>query len=112
MPEASGEYRFNPQAAKAAAAAKEKPIRDKDGTKQSGFVTAEENRPPRECGNCRWMEESPPCCTHEQVRSDPELKDRRLPDGNIAVALRDCCDMFQNTRWEGVPARLGEKDNS
>src|SRR5207245_1831180 len=25
-----------------------------DGTEVSGFVTAEENEPPRDCGHCKW----------------------------------------------------------
>jgi broad specificity phosphatase PhoE len=42
-----------------------------DGTKLSGFVTAEENRPPRDCGHCVW--EKHDTCTHPVVMVDCEV---------------------------------------
>jgi len=70
----------------------------KDGTNVSGFVTDEENRPPRECWNCRnYVSLSGlGACTHLLVRIDPKLADRRQFDGTVAVGERDCCDNFRN----------------
>lgn len=71
----------------------------KDGTAVSGFVTDEENRPPRECWNCRWFVRDVNklgSCLHPLVRIDPDLEDRRQADGTVAVGDRDCCDNFQN----------------
>lgn len=62
----------------------------KDGTKLSGFVTASENRPPRECGNCKWMANGH--CHHPQVILDPEVPG----DGPKPVDADDCCNNFQN----------------
>jgi len=69
-----------------------------DGTEVSGFVTDEENRPPRECWNCRWSRQFPSGleCAHPLVQIDPKLQTRKLEDGNIAVGERDCCNSFQN----------------
>jgi broad specificity phosphatase PhoE len=70
----------------------------KDGTEVSGFVTDEENRPPRECWNCRNFVSvnGLGACTHTLVLIDPKLADRRQADGNVAVGERDCCDNFRN----------------
>lgn len=70
----------------------------KDGTEASGFVTDEQNRPPRECWNCRWSRPSLAGleCSHPIVQIDPTLQDRKQDNGNIAVGERDCCDGFQN----------------
>lgn len=72
----------------------------KDGTKLSGFVTDIENRPPRECWNCRWFAHDVTgsgSCGHTLVRIDPDIADyRRQSDGRILVGDRDCCDNFQN----------------
>jgi broad specificity phosphatase PhoE len=72
----------------------------KDGTIVSGFVTDEENRPPRECWNCRNFQRDPQTylgeCTHILVRIDPELQSRKQTNDTIAVSDKDCCDNFRN----------------
>lgn len=71
----------------------------KDGTPLAGFVTDEENAPPRECWNCRNFGKELSglgYCTHSIVRLDPKLQDRKNADGTIAVGERDCCDFFRN----------------
>ena len=81
---------------------KRQPVRNpyKDGTRVAGFVTEEENHPPRECWNCRYSQRDVQTdllgCGNLLVRIDPELKDRRQNDGTVAVGDRDCCDFFQN----------------
>lgn len=70
-----------------------------DGTALSGFVTAEDNLPPRECWHCRWSQKgigSVLGCWHPLVQIDPQLQDRKQEDGSIAVGDRDCCNEFQN----------------
>ena len=69
-----------------------------DGTEVSGFVTDEQNRPPRECWNCRWARQFPAGleCANPLVQIDPQLQDRKQDNGNIAVGERDCCNSFQN----------------
>lgn len=70
----------------------------KDGTALAGFVTDEENRPPRECWNCRNFNRDVigGYCNHSIVKIDPELQERKRDDGNITVDDRDCCDNFRN----------------
>lgn len=71
----------------------------KDGTAISGFVTDEDNRPPRECWNCRWFVRDVNHlggCTHPLVQIDPVLQSKKQNDGTIGVGDRDCCDSFQN----------------
>lgn len=65
----------------------------KDGTELSGFVTAAENRPPRECGNCKWFDGG---CHHGLVKLDPDVPKNR--DGTGKVDADECCDNFQNRR--------------
>lgn len=69
----------------------------KDGTAKSGFVTAEDNRPPRQCDHCRWMGEG--SCTNPEVAADDEIgkKYKRVRNklGNWNVEPEDCCDHFQ-----------------
>ena len=75
------------------------PIPLKDGTSTSGFVTDEENHPPRECWNCRNFVrnvDSLGGCTHIVVRFDPKLQDRKQADNTIAIGDRDCCDNFRS----------------
>ena len=67
--------------------------RYQDGTKVSGFVTAAENKPPRECGNCKWMKPKDHC-THPVVMADDEVL--KHYDGTGAVDGDDCCNYFQN----------------
>lgn len=71
----------------------ERPL--KDGTKRSGFVTAKENRPPRECGNCRWFTPGQDACHHPEVIQDPEVE--HYEDGRGKVDADDCCDNMQST---------------
>lgn len=81
---------------------KRQPVRNpyKDGTRVAGFVTDEENKPPRECWNCRYASKDTQTgllgCGNLLVRIDPELKDQRQNDGTVSVGERDCCDMFRN----------------
>jgi broad specificity phosphatase PhoE len=69
-----------------------------DGTHISGFVTANDNVPPRECGNCKWMVGS--ACHHPVVTSDDELGlfygRKRDKAGYWVVDWDDCCNSFQN----------------
>jgi len=77
----------------------EAPFPEKDGTPLSGFVTDEQNRPPRECWNCRnYVKDisGMGACTHPLVTIDPLLKDRKQADGTVAVGELDCCDNFRN----------------
>lgn len=75
--------------------AKRKTNAPKDGTKLSGYVTAEENRPPRECGNCKWygMVEQDHC-SHPLVMIDPEVHGEHGKPKEVGED--DCCDNFQN----------------
>lgn len=69
----------------------------KDGTETSGFVTAAENPPPRECWHCRnySVRSGLGSCDHILVQIDPKLQDRKQVDGTIAVGERDCCDNYR-----------------
>lgn len=70
----------------------------KDGTFVSGFVTVRDNRPPRECGNCRWMDVDH--CDNPIVTADDELGIiyglARNSKGKWGVPANACCDSFQN----------------
>lgn len=66
----------------------------KDGTSLSGFVTEKDNKPPRECGNCKWMKAE--ACTHPLVMIDPEVKG--VSGKPKPVDSDDCCDNFQNKK--------------
>lgn len=78
--------------------AKEDVGQPNDGTHVSGFVTAEDNKPPRECGNCKWMPDS--ACHHPVVTADDELTimygKKRNAAGLWLVDSDDCCNNFQN----------------
>lgn len=71
-----------------------------DGTAISGFVTTEDNKPPRECGNCKWMEKPDGHCDNPIVTADDEIGFRynlkRNRDGKWIVPKDACCDNFQN----------------
>lgn len=67
-----------------------------DGTRLSGFVTAKENRPPRDCGHCLWMVDSG--CSHPVVRIDPQVRNRLLANGNVKVDSDDCCNNYQHKK--------------
>ena len=64
-----------------------------DGTKVSGYVTAEENKPPRQCNNCKWYRRGDQC-THPVVIADKEVP--KLDNGNAAIQDDGCCNNFQN----------------
>lgn len=70
-----------------------------DGTALSGFVTKEENPPPRSCWNCRNFQRDPQTylgeCTHILVRIDPQLQKRKQTNGTIAVGDEDCCNNYR-----------------
>lgn len=77
----------------------EAPSLFKQGTKLAGFVTAEQNIPPRECWNCRFFSRDTlglGGCSHPLVTIDPQLVDRRQNDNTVSVGDRDCCDGFMN----------------
>ncbi len=69
------------------------------GTKQSGFAEGG----PFSCMDCVHRTphskdakgEEVDSCKHPKVCSDPELKDRLLPDGMIRVGYDDCCNFVQ-----------------
>jgi broad specificity phosphatase PhoE len=69
-----------------------------DGTSISGFVTAEDNKPPRECGNCKWMDRDH--CENPLVAADDEIgfryNLRRNSEGEWIVPKDACCNAFQN----------------
>ena len=71
----------------------------KDGTALTGFVTANQNHPPRDCWNCNAFVRDVNglgACRHPLVMIDPELQDRKQTDGTIAVGDNDCCDNFRH----------------
>lgn len=69
-----------------------------DGTHVSGFVTAKDNIPPRECGNCKW--EHGGACHHPVVTADDEIGlfygRKRNKEGYWMIESNDCCNSFQN----------------
>lgn len=63
-----------------------------DGTKISGFVSGEENQPPRECHNCVWYKHDH--CTHPVVMIDPEVPGK---EGKPKPVGEDfCCNYFKS----------------
>lgn len=63
-----------------------------DGTKMTGFVTAEENQLPRECGNCIFYSHDK--CHHPAVEQDPEvLGEQGHPK---PVGHHDCCNFYKS----------------
>lgn len=75
-----------------------------DGTQISGFVTAKDNPPPRECGWCRWFDRDH--CEHPLVTADdgigPMYGKHRNDKGRWVVLPEECCDNFQSTKRLGV----------
>lgn len=63
-----------------------------DGTAMAGFVTSEENQPPRECHNC--IHYSHDTCTHPVVMDDPEVPG--TPGEPKPVGDHDCCNFFKS----------------
>jgi hypothetical protein len=64
-----------------------------DGTRISGFVTAEENRPPRECGHCVWYKSD--LCHNPLVMIDDEVEGKHGEPKKVGE--RDCCNGFQSS---------------
>lgn len=82
-----------------------------DGTKQSGFVTEQENKGPRQCSNCIWQ--GMDSCGHPMVISDPELQDRMNDIGRIDVDPEYCSNYFQSRGNAIIYAvRHGETDGN
>lgn len=70
-----------------------------DGTKLTGLVSDLENRPPRECWNCKYGNRDflgILGCTNSLVRIDPENMHLLQNDGSVAVGERWCCNYFTN----------------
>lgn len=70
-----------------------------DGTALTGFVTDEENHPPRDCWNCRNFvrnADGQGSCNHPLVMIDPEIQNKKREDGTIIVGDNDCCNNFRN----------------
>lgn len=64
-----------------------------DGTKQSGYVTWEENKGPRQCSNCIFYSQDR--CHNEVVENDPELIQLRDEDG-VKVEDKSCCNLYMS----------------
>lgn len=84
----------------------EKPV-EGQGTKLSGFVSSEENMPPRECHNCIWYKHDK--CHHPIVMIDPEVPgDHGKPK---PVEDEFCCNFFRSPgRTLVYVVRHGETD--
>jgi broad specificity phosphatase PhoE len=71
-----------------------------DGTQSSGFVTAADNPPPRECEYCRWLDRDH--CEHPMVTADDGIGVmygyKRNENGKWIVNQNDCCDNFQSVK--------------
>lgn len=91
-----------------------------DGTTVSGFVTIRDNQPPRECGNCKWMDVYH--CDHPVVTADDEIGliygIKRNSKGKWEVPVSACCNHFQNkivslggTESAQAKEATGGKDN-
>lgn len=79
-----------------------------DGTKLAGFVSAEENQPPRQCGNCVFYKHD--TCHHPVVMNDPDVPG--TPGQPKPVEDEDCCNYFRSPkRTLFYAVRHGEDDN-
>jgi len=69
-----------------------------DGTPTSGFVTAEVNKPPRDCGHCKWLDDTH--CDNPLVAADDLVGMwfgyKRNAAGKWYVKPEDCCNQFQH----------------
>lgn len=69
-----------------------------DGTHISGFVTADVNHEPRNCGNCKWLDKDH--CEHPVTNADDELGlffgRKRNAATKWLVEATDCCNSFQH----------------
>lgn len=81
-----------------------------DGTPLTGFVTDKENRPPRQCSNCMYYQESEPHdgCNNKHVMADPKARakaaanglGRANQDGTVPVKDLWCCNFMKNKKLE------------
>lgn len=78
-----------------------------DGTKLSGFVSAQENQPPRQCSHCIWYKHD--FCHNPLVMIDDDVNG---PKGQPKpVQDEDCCNGFQSEgRILAFCLRHGEDD--
>lgn len=63
-----------------------------DGTKLSGFVSGEENMPPRECHNCVWYKHDK--CHHPIVQIDTEVPGEHGKPKPVEDDF--CCNFFRS----------------
>lgn len=63
-----------------------------DGTKMSGYVSAEENQPPRECGHCVFYKADH--CQHPVVMADPDVPGKAGQPK--PVDDKNCCNFFKS----------------
>jgi broad specificity phosphatase PhoE len=67
------------------------------GTATSGYVTPEENAPPRSCWHCRYFSRDAidtPTCNNPIVRIDPALASQRTESGLVIVNEDGCCNYY------------------
>jgi probable phosphoglycerate mutase len=69
-------------------------MKGSDGSRQSGLVTDNSNKPPRQCSNCIWYSED--TCSNELITTDPELVQLRTDGGKIRVKDDWCSNGFQS----------------
>ena len=82
------------------------------GTAKTGFVTDQENRPPRECHNCKWYKND--TCGQSDVMQDSEAIQKALDvlgkipsdDGRVPVGDLWCCNFFENQEEDTNPRLL------
>lgn len=78
-----------------------------DGTRASGLVTDEQNKPPRVCSNCIWIGMG--TCGNELITGDPENAHLLDKDGRVKVEPNWCSNGFQSQKNIAIYAvRHGE----
>jgi hypothetical protein len=65
------------------------------GTVLSGYVTAEDNKPPRQCDHCRWYRTGDKC-VQPVMKADAQVP--KHEDGSAAVLDDACCNFFEPPR--------------
>lgn len=65
-----------------------------DGSRISGLVTDEQNRPPRVCSNCIWIGMG--TCGNKLITTDPENAYLLDKDGRVKVEPNWCSNGFQS----------------
>jgi broad specificity phosphatase PhoE len=79
-----------------------------DGTKLSGYVSAYENEPPRECGHCIFYQHD--LCHHPVVMVDAEVPGKSGEPKSVQD--EDCCNFFRSPKRVLMYAvRHGEDEN-